>query len=80
MRLVLVVATLCLASTADGKTIVLESYAGERPANTERLLAPLHTELSALGYLSGPAELGSTIESGMSRSAGTLDQEQLGRA
>ena len=52
-----------------GQPIVLESYAGERPADAERVLGPVIDELAKNRFVSGPAAVGRKFESAVSRPA-----------
>jgi hypothetical protein len=63
--MLLVLAT--AASANDG--IVLESYAGPRPADVSRLLSPLLDELAARGFVAGPEAVGRRFEQLGSRPA-----------
>jgi hypothetical protein len=52
-----------------GQPIVLESYAGERPADAERVLMPVLDELAKNRFVTGPAVVGRKFESTVSRPA-----------
>jgi hypothetical protein len=66
-------ALLALASLPSparaGQPIVLESYAGERPADADAVLQPLIDELAKHGFVVGPAVVGRKLEADVSRPA-----------
>jgi hypothetical protein len=75
MRVVLVamvVALVWLPAIAAAQPVVLESYTGKRPESATALLAPLHDELAARGYLSGDS-LGRRYEARESRPAASVE-------
>ncbi len=77
MRCTLPMVVVCLLAGrgiagADG--VVLESYAGARPADADGLLAPLRDELGLRGF-SGGAQLARTITAKVSAEAPVLDGE-----
>jgi hypothetical protein len=53
------------APTPDG--IVVESYAGQRPEDANRFLAPVLDELAKRGYVAGPEVVGRRYEQRVSR-------------
>lgn len=52
-----------------GQPIVLESYAGERPADADAVLLPVIDELAKHGFVVGPAVVGRKLEAEVSRPA-----------
>ncbi len=63
------------ATPAD--VIVLESYAGERPDDAGRLMAPLVEALARASYAVGPSDLGKRIEETHSQSGALMTDSQL---
>jgi hypothetical protein len=63
------------AARADGlrSTIVVESYVGVRPANAERIMAPLRAELEARGFVADPTVLAMRLETSVAR-PGLVDE------
>lgn len=53
--------------------IVVESYAGTRPANAERIMGPLRAELQERGYIADPTALAMRLDSGTAR-PGLIDE------
>lgn len=73
---------LCLAPSAalaQRGSIVLESYAGERPRDADELLTPLFRELATKGFLAGN-DVAQLIEAKVSRAGDPLDPAQLAEA
>ncbi len=64
---------------AQRGSIVLESYAGERPRDADELLAPLFRELATKGFLAGN-DVAQLIEAKVSRAGDPLDPAQLAEA
>lgn len=82
-RVGLVVFGACLLAGAPadaGEVIVLESWDGERPADADRLLSPLHAELSAGGYVTEPETLGPRIDRTLSEPGGLMTSAELAEA
>jgi hypothetical protein len=63
------------AKLAAAKTIVVEAYAGQRPADAEGLLGPVYAELSKRGFVERDA-LDAMIAAGVSKAAGELSASQ----
>jgi hypothetical protein len=61
------------------KTIVVEAYAGARPADAEALLAPVYAELGKRGFVEGDA-LNGVLDASVSRAAGELSASQSAEA
>ncbi len=62
------------------EVIVLESYAGERPDDASRLMAPLLEALTGASYAAGPSGLGRRIEETLSRRSAFMTDEELSDA
>ena len=72
-------ATLGAVRPAGAGPIVLEAYGGERPADADRLLAPVLAELERGGF-PAPRQVAAQVEDRLSRSAGAPDQEEVAAA
>jgi hypothetical protein len=61
----LFVATALISTTGISlaQTLVLESYAGERPKEADRVLAPLRRALEKQGFIAAPAEVTKVLRS-----------------
>ncbi|MDX2088266.1 MAG: hypothetical protein SFX73_10470 [Kofleriaceae bacterium] len=68
--LVVVVWMVAMGRVAEADGVVIESFTGTRPADATRVLAPLHEELDARGYLTRE-RLQRTFEANVSRPAQT---------
>ena len=74
-RGLVVAVALLTARVAAADSIVIESYDGERPADAESLLAPVHAELARRGFATGDA-LVARIGAQVSASSGQLTASQ----
>ncbi len=81
MRIILFLIALTSLAQADAaaEPIVLESYAGSRPDDADRLLAPVIAELGKAGF-PARADVERLIEAHLSRAAATLDDARAGEA
>ena len=78
LTIAIAVAGIPAIAAADQK-VVVEAYAGKRPADAEKLLAPIYSELHSRGYVTSAA-LGERVDLRVSRSGDGLDSTKVDKA
>jgi hypothetical protein len=75
----LLIAARPASSAPSGQPIVVEAHAGERPADADKLLGPVLSELARSGF-SAPKAVAERIDDSLSRSGDGLSEEQVAEA